>query len=212
MSHLTLHSPLPGVPSVSGREALRRHISEGRRQRQSRICQKPPAHLCPHPHGCLQTHCHTPPPYIVPGLLPCLALHSFGLRTYLSLRISDCTTPPTLGRQPYQGALGLGAPEPAHLLAVEPACPGSTHRPSSPHFSLLPELCANILTAHRWDCHPHVLKQDWVKEGCCSSDQDQKTATISEREENSVETDGKCLYQMASIKVPWKGHRCGEGS
>lgn len=36
--------------------------------------------------------------------------------------------------------------------------------------------------------------------------------SFSEREEKNMENDGKGFFQMASIKAPWEGYRCGEES
>ena len=49
-----------------------------------------------------------------------------------------------------------------------------------------------------------------TKVGSCSRDQDQKTIDFPEREGKSLWINGKILFQMATINLPWNNHGCRE--
>ena len=51
-----------------------------------------------------------------------------------------------------------------------------------------------------------------TKVGSCSRDQDQKTIDFPEREGKSFWINGKILFQMATINLPWNNHGCREES
>lgn len=136
-----------------------------------------------------------------PGLL-----HTFPWPKGFSVKITDFTTSPEAwGSSHTSRSWSWVSVDPTHLprfhmqtwLFLPPSAARTGCRPwCEPSFAVI---------------YVYILNHQ-TKVGSCSRDQNQKTIDFWEREGKNLGINGKNLFQMATINLPWNNHGWGEES